>query len=612
MSPTSAVADEGDESSRERRLRYRTLFVEYRTVLLVAFVVLLALGGWLSYGAYAVTGEETDQRLEDEWTATGSFSHGSVVTEPNAIYPEGTQLENEPLYYESVTPTVDGEFVGGYDAASGENVTVELTVDLVYRAAEPEGDTVYWSERERLESVAETDVAPNEAVTASVSVNVTEVQAAIDEIEADLEASPGATEIFLDVERTVAGTIDGDERSTSDRYALAIDAGGGTYQLETDGTYDETHEEYATETVPVSAGPLRTIGGPLVLLVGLAGICAVGVATHRLSPPTVAEREWLAYRDDRAEFDELITTANLPASALEGPRADVDALATLARLGVDLESAVIFDPERHRYLVRDEELRYVFEPPRLATEDDVLAPAGGEERSSATTEPTGTTTDPTGATTAATSSDSLERPDTATEALETPSGSVSFSETEGLVSRPDLERAAQMGTATDPPAEPSVDPVVESGSGRESGTEQESDTGRESDSVPDPADESASDTATQSEAEPAEPPAESTPDSKDEPVSDRQDSLLADSPAELPLELLDHPVSVVDLESSGDDSSADINDDDLLGLAGLEPADISEPELFDLSDADESIASESATEDGDKGAEHRSGSGSDA
>lgn len=354
--------------TREHRLRLRALLAEYRTELLVACLVVFALGAWVSYGAYADPGTETDRQPEGSWTATGAVSHGSVVTEPNPIVPEGTRLENRPLYYESISPTVDGEFVGGYESRTGENVRVELTVDLVYRAVAPDGTAVYWIERERLESVAESDVAPGEDVTASFAVNVSDVRSTIDDIEADLGASPGETEIVLELERTVDGRIDGQRRSATDGYEIPITGDRGTYRLEDEGSYDETHEEYTTETVPASPGPLRSVGGPVLLLVGLAGAGATAVAAARLPEPTRAERDWLAYREDRSAFDELVSTVELPDAALEGPAATVDSLATLAELGIDLESAVLYDPERDRYVVRDDDLLYVFEPPALEGE----------------------------------------------------------------------------------------------------------------------------------------------------------------------------------------------------------------------------------------------------
>lgn len=359
------------EASAERRLRLRVLLAEYRTAAAVVLLVLLALGGWVSYGAYADPGEETIRDREPAWTATGEFSHGATVTDSTPVHDAGTELENESLYYAAVTPTLDGEFVGGYEARTAENVRVRLRVDVVYRSVDPEDGTVHWSERERLAATDAENVAPGEPVAAQFSLTVPDVEAEIAEIERELEASPGETEIALEFEREIDGTIAGQRRTAADSYRVPIVAESGTYRLEDENSYDETETESEIETVPVSPGPARSVGGPLLAMIGLGGLAGLAFASRRVPDPTAAEREWLAYRDDREQFGDAIATAALPDEALEGPRAELESLSALAEFGIDVESAIVFDPERALYVVREGGLVYVFDPPTL--------PSGAEE-----------------------------------------------------------------------------------------------------------------------------------------------------------------------------------------------------------------------------------------
>ncbi|AEH38159.1 DUF5305 domain-containing protein [Halopiger xanaduensis] len=379
---TDGSAATGDRESNatgttaERRLRLRALFAEYGVLLLVGFVLVAALGGWLTYGAYADSGTETEQRLEHRWTATGSFSHGATVHESTAVYDAGTVLENEPLYYTSVTPTVDGEFVGGYDADAGENVSVDIAVDVRYRAVDPEEDLVYWSERERLAAASEDGVAPGESVAAPFSLNVSAIDARIAEIESDLGTSPGETEIALEVRREIEGTVDGEHRTASDRFRIPVTHDGATYRIETADTYDEQYETYETVTV-AGDDPDPPLAGLGLLALGLAGTIAAAVAAVRVPEPTAAEREWLAYRDDRAQFEEVIASIALPESELEGERASVDTLADLAEFGIDVDEPIVFDRRTGRYVVRREGVVYVFEPPTLEGETGTKAADDG-------------------------------------------------------------------------------------------------------------------------------------------------------------------------------------------------------------------------------------------
>ncbi|ELY84026.1 DUF5305 domain-containing protein [Natrinema altunense] len=352
----------------ERRVRLRVLLATYRTPAVVVLVCLLAAGAWVSYGAYAApTGEtETTRQVETTWTATGNVSHGAPVTEPTAVYPAGTRLENEPLYYSAVSPTVDGTFVGGYAADSAADVSVSLTVELVYQSVDPDNGTVYWHERESLTATNETAVQPGESVTAAFDVNVSAITARIDRIESDLGASPGETELLLVLEREIDGTIDGAERSVADEYTVPITVEDGTYRVE-DGAsdaYDEPYEEYETVSASPAAGPVRTLGGPVLVAVGLGGLGALAVGRRRFGEPTRCDREWLAYRDDREQFDEVVTVLPLPDAALQGPRAHVDSLAALVAYGIDVDTAIVFDPDRAVYAVRRDDFVAVFEPPR--------------------------------------------------------------------------------------------------------------------------------------------------------------------------------------------------------------------------------------------------------
>lgn len=362
---TRATESDDAEASAERRVRLRARLAEYRTVAAVVLVVLLALGGWVSYGAYANPGEETIRDHEPAWTATGEFSHGATVADPSPVHDASTELENESLYYTAVTPTLEGEFVGGYEGRTAENVRVRLRVDVVYRSVDPEDGTVYWSERERLAATAAENVAPGETVAAQFSLTVPDIEANIAEIERELEASPGETEIALEFEREIDGTIAGQRRTAADSYRVPIVAESGTYRLEDGDSYEETQTESETETVPVSVGPARSVGGPLLAVVCLGGLAGLAAVSLRVPDPTAAEREWLAYRDDREQFGDAIATAPLPDEALEGPRADLESLSALAEFGIDLEAAIVFDPERELYVVREGGLVYVFEPPAL-------------------------------------------------------------------------------------------------------------------------------------------------------------------------------------------------------------------------------------------------------
>lgn len=94
---------------------------------------------------------------------------------------------------------------------------------------------------------------------------------------------------------------------------------------------------------------------------------------------TPAERVYLAYRDDRADYADWITTASLPASALDRQRVVVDSLADLADVAIDTGERVVHDAARGAYVVVHDEYAYTFQPPA----DPREAPDGDGEAATA-------------------------------------------------------------------------------------------------------------------------------------------------------------------------------------------------------------------------------------
>ncbi|MFP8956481.1 DUF5305 domain-containing protein [Natrialbaceae archaeon A-CW3] len=348
-------------SDSRTRLRLRSLVTDYRWVIALACVLALVSGGWIAYGAHVDPGEETEQRLVHSWSTTGDLSHSAVVEEENAVYPVGSRLSNQPLYYTRLSPTVEGTYSAGYESQTGDDVTIDLEVELVWQSTDDEH--TYWRETESLAAVTDGDVEPGEDVEATFSVNVSAVEERMDEIESDLGASPGDREVFIRVDRSLEGVVDGDHRTETDTHEIEIAIDGSTHSLETPDGLDRSHDEYETVTVTQSHGPERTAGGPLLALLGLIGLGALAAIPTSRYEPTPEERDWLAYQEALEEHGSLVTPTRLPAEVEDRPEAEIDRFETLIQLGIDLEAAILDDRESGQYVVLTDELRYVYEPP---------------------------------------------------------------------------------------------------------------------------------------------------------------------------------------------------------------------------------------------------------
>ena len=354
----------------ETRLRLRAVLNAQFAVILAVCLVAAAVGGGLVYTTHVDPGTETREETVSSLTVETAYNHSAEVTEPNSVFENGTVLDDRNTYFTRVAPVLDVDVETSYAADAASDVEVSFESVLVVRNVGSEGGTVYWDERETLTTETVSGVEPGETATASFALNSTEVAATASEIESELGASPGETETFVTTDVTVEGTINGEPTSYTRPIEMTIDHGGDTYSVSEPGVQSDTTDQTQTVTVERSYGPLRSAGGPLLLLAGLAG--AGGLAYARREADfalTPTEREYLSYRDDRSEFAEWITAIRLPKSVHERPEAEASSLRDLVDFAIDNDTGVVEDPGTNAYHAVTDEFVYTFTPPALAAED---------------------------------------------------------------------------------------------------------------------------------------------------------------------------------------------------------------------------------------------------
>jgi hypothetical protein len=88
---------------------------------------------------------------------------------------------------------------------------------------------------------------------------------------------------------------------------------------------------------------------------------------------TAAERDYHAFRDDRAEFDEWVVRARLPESVLDRERADAETLADLVDYAIDADVGVVEDTRTGAFYAVTPELLVAFDPPELHDDPSPLS-----------------------------------------------------------------------------------------------------------------------------------------------------------------------------------------------------------------------------------------------
>jgi hypothetical protein len=371
----------------------REFVVNYLTLLAVGFLLVAAAGGFLTYSAQ--TTPETEARTETvgTWSVQGGFDHGAVVQRETAVFAAGERLEDRSLYFSGPTPILEGQYIlsheGETEAASGTidlQLVIEATEEQSAAGGGPEETetVVYWRETEPLGEANIEDLPPGEQRRVEFELNTTALNGRIDAIEAELGASPGTTSIAVVAETDLSAEVAGQRFADARSDRLEISPGGGTYSVEADLTESESYEATRTTQVPVEPSPLTLYGGPILLLVGLLGAGAT-VAADRMDLFVLTDREKrrLEYARTRDDLDEWISAGTVPDED-DRTVVELDSLRDLVNVAIDSDRRVIEQSGSPRFVVLDDDARYVFDPPAVVLDrpagDSAASPSQSAER----------------------------------------------------------------------------------------------------------------------------------------------------------------------------------------------------------------------------------------
>ena len=364
-------------------LRLRALLEEQFALIAVGLVVLMLVGGAVTYTTQVEPGTTTEERVVSTWETTGSFDHSATVVTENAVFPVGSSLENRSVYFSRLAPELDGTYVFGYRTTGTGELTAEVRLALVTRSATGQGSEsgadVLWETRRPLGEV-ETTLASGESAQVPFTLNASEVQERRDRIAQQLGTSTGTIQTVVQATVDVSGTVNGERVQDSRSHTLPLTFEGTTYEVGSVAEPTQRTEITQPVTTQRSYGPFRTVGGPALILVSLVALAAlVVVRQQRQLGLTDAERQWLQYREDRSEFDEWITEFTVPPEVFDRPRAEASSLGDLVDFAIDTDNAVVESPSGREYLVVGGDFLYAYTAPTVPQPES--DPTDGSEAS---------------------------------------------------------------------------------------------------------------------------------------------------------------------------------------------------------------------------------------
>jgi hypothetical protein len=361
-------------------LRLRAAVDENRTTIIAVCLLLTLLGGWATHTAYASPGMTVEDRVVSSWQTSGQYNHSATVLKNNTVFDRGETLRNRPMYFTTVAPTLNGLFRFSYTATERGNLTTTTDITLIARAVERGSQgapSVLWQQSWGLAHQQTRAITPGERVTVPFSVNVTRLENRTNRISQELGGTAGETEILIRATVSVRGRVNDDDIKQVQNYTIPLSVGPATYSPGSVET--KTHREETTRTVrvPRQYGLLWRLGGPFSVFVGVVGLLA-SIHWSRKGGINLSstERDRLTYEDDRADFDEWISTIRPPEEAMNLPQGSADSLAALVDFAIDTNNSVLEHPDTGMFYVVHDGYCYTYDPPRPPRDDTVDAARG--------------------------------------------------------------------------------------------------------------------------------------------------------------------------------------------------------------------------------------------
>jgi len=375
-------------NSRMRSIRVRKRLDDWAVAVVVALLLVGALGGWVAYQTHLNPSMETEEQTVATWDEQASLSHTAEVQQSNPVFDQGQVLSNQPLYFTQLAPELAGSYEYTYGASGEGELDVELAASLLIQAVDDDGGA-YWTVTETLETAQYEGLAPGEQATLTAALDIPDVRNEISQIESDLGASVGTTEVEIQFDTQVTGVVNGQNVANAHQRSLSIEPGETTYSVQTEDNLAETHE--LTETVESEAtyGPLRSYGPFVLILVSMLGLVGLAVANYRgWIPPSAAERAALEHHQKRREFDDWISTGAIPERARTGTEIELDSLEDLVDVAIDTSERVIEDRNTGDFVVHGENRYYIYSPSvgMLGPDESGAADSPGDSLMTADTE----------------------------------------------------------------------------------------------------------------------------------------------------------------------------------------------------------------------------------
>ncbi|AGB14962.1 hypothetical protein Halru_0318 [Halovivax ruber XH-70] len=320
--------------------RIDLLVARYGRTLLVALavcgVVALALSGW------AVASPETTTTTQQTGTDRVSTEVGTeAIVETGGLWPEGTVLEDEPVYLTNATETLT---LTPRTTVPTNDASVYHDVTLRYEAVRD--GAVFWNETSQLSRQAPR--VRDGVASSSVDVDVAAVRDRMGEIEREV-AGVGDVRVVAVVETEY------DTGTTADAFTIETELVAterAFWLAQPVPSHEETHPQYAlvTESEPRSTA--------LVGLLAVVGTLSLGAAWGLDRRRPIDEKSARRAVHER-RYAEWISRGSIP-MWIGDHHIALDTLEDVVDVAIDTSERVVHDRQRGLFAVVSDDVVYYY------------------------------------------------------------------------------------------------------------------------------------------------------------------------------------------------------------------------------------------------------------
>ncbi|MDI6886263.1 MAG: DUF5305 family protein [archaeon] len=281
-------------------------------LILVIFIVALCLSSLYTYAVFGIPHYET--RAESEsvtlYQYKAWYEHSVEVEQGNPLWPVGWTLSNQPVYFSTLSPNLNGSFNFQINAPSSSDISANYLTKLVLSSSSK--NTTYWRKENTLSS-GRMDLRGSDKLQNYISLNISEIMKEIKTIQDSLDFSGGITNVEVITTVRYNGEVGGERVDEQKDFSLPIKISGSIYEVPRK-SYEETIKKDVVREVNVLLSPsnLEKIVASSSISIFFLLILAFTLVKLKYKPLDDSAIQELIKEEEYGKFKDLISKGKLP------------------------------------------------------------------------------------------------------------------------------------------------------------------------------------------------------------------------------------------------------------------------------------------------------------